>query len=391
MAYSFDEIIDRRDSGCLKYDALRTRWHREDLTPLWVADMDFRTPDFVIEAIKGRLDHGILGYTSTPDRWYNAIVNWQKSHYGLEISKEEILFIPGIVRGITFVELAFTNPGDKVMVMPPVYHPFFLVTKKAKREVVYCPLNLVDGRYMIDFEKFEKDIQGCKVLVMSSPHNPGGRVWAKEELAKIAEIAKKSGTLVISDEIHADMTFKGYTHHPYPTVSEDAAQNSIVFCAPTKVFNMPGVVSSYAIIKNPEIREQYQDFLDSFEGTEGNMFTWDAAAACYEKGEQWRQDMLEYVSGNLDYLEEFLPKNVPGVKMLRPEASFLAWLDCRELGLSQEALVDLFVDKAHLALNDGSMFGKEGKGFMRLNVACPRAILEKAMNQLADAVANINK
>jgi len=387
MAYSFDEIVPRKGTDCVKIDI----FNRDELTYMWVADMDFKTPDFVINAIQNRLNQGILGYTVVPQRWYDAIIAWQKNLYDWDIKKEELTFIPGIVRGIGFAEQAFTQKGDKVMVMPPIYHPFFLVTKKLGREVVYCPLEMKEGRYFIDFERFEKDIKGCKMLVLSNPHNPGGRVWSVDELQKIAEIAADNNCIVISDEIHADMTFPGFKHHPMPTVSEKAKNNTIFFGAPTKVFNMPGVISSYAIVPNKDLREKFFAYLNSCELESGNLFSYDACAACYEKGNEWRQQMLSYISGNLDYIEEFLSKNVPGIKMLRPEASFLAWLDCRELGLSQDELVELFVEKAHLYLNNGAMFGEQGKGFMRLNVATQRVVIEKAMSQLAEAVASLKK
>ena len=298
-----------------------------------------------------------------------------------------LTFVPGIVRGQAFALQCFTNPGDRVMVMPPVYHPFFLVTQRMGREVVYSPLDLKDGHYQIDFDRFRKDIQGCKVLILCNPHNPGGRVWTVEELKRIADICKESNTFVISDEIHADLTLPPYKHHPFATVSEAAAQNSLTFMAPSKAFNMPGLGSSYAIILNEDIRHRFQGFMEAGEFCEGHMLAYIGAAAAYMHGEEWLEQLLDYIKGNIDFTENYLREHIPGIGMIRPQASYLIYLDCRGLGLTQEELVRLFVDKAHLALNDGTMFGEPGRGFMRLNIGCPRSVLEQALKQLEVAVA----
>lgn len=273
------------------------------------------------------------------------------------------------------------------MVMPPVYHPFFLVTQRMGREVVYSPLDLKDGHYQIDFDRFRKDIQGCKVLILCNPHNPGGRVWTVEELKRIADICKESNTFVISDEIHADLTLPPYKHHPFATVSEAAAQNSLTFMAPSKAFNMPGLGSSYAIILNEDTRHRFLEFMEAGEFCEGHMLAYIGAAAAYMHGEEWLEQLLDYIKGNIDFTENYLREHIPGIGMIRPQASYLIYLDCRGLGLTQEELVRLFVDKSHLALNDGTMFGEPGRGFMRLNIGCPRSVLEQALKQLEAAVA----
>ncbi len=250
MKYNFDEIIDREGTDSVKWDDYKKRWNRDDLLPLWVADMDFRTPPFVINALKERLDHEVLGYTTACEEWYTSICGWLQRRYQWSILREELTFVPGIVRGLAFGLQCFTSPGDKVLVMTPVYHPFFLVSRKMGREVVYSPLDLYDGQYHVNFERFKQDIQGCKVLILCNPHNPGGRVWTADELKEIARICKESGTLVFSDEIHADLTFKPYKHHPFAAVSEDAASNSLTFMAPSKTFNMPGLGSSFVVTVN---------------------------------------------------------------------------------------------------------------------------------------------
>ena len=386
MKYDFDEIITRKGTDCVKYDAVEELWGRDDLLPMWVADMDFRTPGFVTDAIRQQLEQGVLGYTLPCQRWYDSIIKWVEKRHHMTVRQEEIGFIPGIVRGIAFALNCFTQPGDKVMVQPPVYHPFFLVSERNHRQVVYSPLSIHDQQVHIDFQRFEKDIKGCKLFILCNPHNPGGRVWEVEELQKVADICQKNGTLVVSDEIHADLTLPRYKHHSFSSVSEAARMNSITFMAPSKAFNMPGLSSSYSLIFNPEIRERFNIFMEASELSMGNMFAYSACAAAYEQGEDWLNQMLAYVQDNIDFTEQFLKDYIPAISMLKPQASYLIFLDCRKMGLSQEELVNLFVDKAYLALNDGTMFGKEGKGFMRLNVGCPRSVLEKALQQLKEAV-----
>lgn len=388
MKYNFDEIIDRRGTESVKWDAVSERWGRNDLLPMWVADMDFRTPPFVMEALRKRLEHEVLGYTFACEEWYTSIINWLQNRHGWKVKREELTFMPGIVRGLAFAIQCFTEKNDKVMVMPPVYHPFFLVTEKNKREVVYSPLVLRDGQYYIDFDRFRKDIQGCKLLILSNPHNPGGRVWTREELEQIAEICYESKTLVISDEIHADLTLPPYQHITFALVSEKARQNSLVFMSPSKAFNMPGLASSYCIIENKEICRCFQEYMEASELSEGHLFAYLSVAAAYSNGTEWLDQVLAYIQSNIDFTDAFLSEYIPDIKMIRPQASYLVFLDCRTLGLNQKELVDLFVDGAHLALNDGTMFGKEGEGFMRLNVACPRSVLEKALKQLKEACDN---
>lgn len=385
MKYNFDEIIDRRGTESVKWDAVGERWGRNDLLPMWVADMDFRTPPFVMEALRKRLEHEVLGYTFACEAWHTSIINWVQQRYGWTVTRDMLTFTPGIVRGLAFAIQCFTEKGDKVMVMPPVYHPFFLVTEKSKREVVYSPLVLRDEQYYIDFDRFRKDVQGCKLLILSNPHNPGGRVWTPEELEQIAEICYESGTLVISDEIHADLTLPPYRHHTFALVSDKARRNSLVFMSPSKAFNMPGLASSYCLIEDSNIRRQFQAYMEAGEFDEGHLFAYLSVAAAYSNGTEWLDQAIGYIRANIDYTDEFLRRHIPAIRMIRPQASYLVFLDCRALGLDQEALVNLFVDGAHLALNDGTMFGKEGEGFMRLNVACPRSLLQEALSRLKEA------
>ncbi|WP_077155177.1 MalY/PatB family protein [Bacteroides bouchesdurhonensis] len=391
MNYNFDEIIDRKGTNSVKWDAVEDRWGRNDLIPMWVADMDFRTPPFVVEALRKRLEHEVLGYTFACKEWAESIINWLKERHGWTIREEMLTFTPGIVRGLAFAIQCFTEKGDKVMVMPPVYHPFFLVSQKNEREVVYSPLILRDGRYHIDFDRFRKDVQGCKLLILSNPHNPGGRVWTKEELSQIADICYDSGTLVISDEIHADLTLPPFRHFTFALISEKARMNSLVFMSPSKAFNMPGLASSYVIIENEEILHRFRTFMEASEFNEGHLFAYLSVAAAYSHGTEWLDQVIAYIKGNIDFTESYLKENIPAIKMIRPQASYLIFLDCRELGLTPNDLNQLFVEDAHLALNTGTTFGKEGEGFMRLNIACPRATLVQALEQLKEGKSNFFK
>ena len=389
MKYNFDEVIDRRGTSAIKVEGVKEIWGRDDLLPLWIADMDFATAPFVTEAIRRRLDNPVLGYTAKPDSYYQAIINWNKNRYGLEVEKEMIHFVPGIVPGLGMALNTFTEPGDKVMIQPPVYGPFHWLNERNDRTLVTNPLKLVDGTYRMDMEAFREQIKGCKVFILCNPHNPGGIVWTEEELLQVAEICYEEGVLVFSDEIHADLTLPPHKHHPFAMVSEKARMNSVTFMSPSKAFNMPGLTASHALVFNPKLRRKFHAFLESCEFDLGHVFAFLAVEAAYSNGTEWLDQCLTYIQGNIDYVDAFTREHTPKIKVIRPQASFLVWLDCREMGLTQEALVDFFVDKAHLALNDGTAFGQEGTGFMRLNVASPRSVLEQAMKQLAEAYSGL--
>lgn len=386
--YNFDEIIDRKGTSCVKYDGLKNAYQgKENLIPLWVADMDFATPDFIVEALKKRCEHPVFGYTFDDDEYYESIQTWLDYKYHWKTEREWISYIPGIVKGIGLAVQCFTQPGDKVIIQPPVYHPFRLVPTRMGREVVYNPLKLEDGVYKMDFEQLESLIdKDCKMLILSNPHNPGGVVWEKEALVKLAQICSAHGILVISDEIHAEMTYPQFRHHPFATVSEEAAACSVTFMAPSKTFNIAGIVSSYALVPDSRIREKFYSFLEAGELNAGTIFAFTATKAAYTYGAEWLQQMRSYVIENVNFVDEYLKKNIPQIKVYRPQASFLVWLDCRELKLTQPELVQLFEDKAGLALNDGTMFGKEGEGFMRLNIGCQRSILNQALELLKKAI-----
>lgn len=389
--YDFDKIVDRTGSGDLKHEVLAERYGRADLLPLWVADMDFETPEFITDALRRRLEHSLFGYTVEPKDYWPTVQKWIQDHHGWDVKREWLSYIPGIVKGIGMVINVFTKPDEKVIIQPPVYHPFRLTPEGNGREVVYNPLKEnSDGSYSMDFDNLEEVADDkCKVLILSNPHNPAGIVWDKDTLARLAEFCYDHNILVISDEIHCDMALWGNTHVPFATASDKAAQCSITFGAPSKTFNIAGIVSSYSIIPNDEIRNRFYTWLAANELNEAPMFSPIATIAAFKNGEQWRKAMLHYVEQNILFMEEYCKTHLPKIKPLRPEASFLVWLDCRALGLNHEQLIDLFVNKAHLALNDGEMFGKGGAGFMRVNVGTPRAILTKALEQLTEAIAGI--
>lgn len=391
MKYDFDKIIDRSGSGDLKHEALLPRWGRNDLLPLWVADMDFETPAFITDALKKRLEHSLFGYTVEPEDFLPSIIDWIHDHHQWDVKREWIKFIPGIVKGIGMVVNVFTQEDEKVIIQPPVYHPFRLTPEGNGREVVFNPLKMrEDGYYEMDFDNLEKVCdEKCKVLVLCNPHNPGGITWDKATLQRLADFCFEHHILVVSDEIHADMALFGHKHIPFASVSDRARDISITFQAPTKTFNIAGIVSSYAIVPNEEIRKKFYGWLVANEFDEPTLFAPIATIAAFRHGEDYRQQMLSYIEDNIRFVEDFCRDHIPGIRPLRPQASFLVWLNCRDLHLTHEQLLDLFIDKAHLALNDGEMFGPGGEGFMRLNVASPRSVISQALEQLAEAVRNL--
>ena len=390
VKYDFDRQIERRGTGALKTDALEARYGKADLLPLWVADMDFETPPFIIEALRKRLEHPILGYTIEPADYWPVVQEWILKHHGWKVEREWLRYIPGIVKGIGMVINAFLKPDEKVIIQPPVYHPFRLVPEGNRREVVYNPLiENADGSYSMDFENLEAVCdEKCRLLILSNPHNPAGILWDAESLRRLAAFCHSRGIIVVSDEIHCDMALWGLRHIPFATVSPEAAACSITFAAPSKTFNIAGVVSSYSIVSDPLLRERFYSYLKANEYDDAPIFAPIATIAAYREGEEWRQQMLDYVEGNIECVISYCAANIPAIKPLCPQASFLVWIDCRSLALSHEELVELFVGKAGLALNDGAMFG--APGFMRLNVGCPRATLLTALERLRCAVNSLN-
>lgn len=391
MKYNFDQIIDRRGSGAIKCDGLEQWYGNSELLPMWVADMDFATPDFIIDAIKARLEHPIFGYTMEPERYRKAIISWIASHHNWQIESDWICYIPGIVKGIAMAMVSLLKAGDKVIIQPPVYHPFRNVATHNGFEVVENPLRRTEsGSYEIDFENLEAVADSrCKMLILANPHNPVGILWSRETLVRLADFCLSRGIIVISDEIHCDMALWGKKHIPFASVSDKAAECSITFGAPSKTFNIAGIVTSYAIVPNESLREKFFGWMGGNELNQPDIFAPIATVAAFENGEPWRVQMLKYVEENIEFTIDFCRKYIPQITPIRPEASFLVWLDCRELNLSHTELVELFENRAKLALNSGAIFGTQGEGFMRLNVGTPRSVLEQALQQLKAAVADL--
>lgn len=386
--YDFDRIIERRGTGAIKTDGLKKVFGKEDLVPLWVADMDFETPDFITDALKERLGHPVFGYTAEPEDYRPSIIDWVAKLHGWEIRKEWLSYIPGIVKGIGMAINALLEKDEKVIIQPPVYHPFRLVPQKNGREVVFNPLReKADGGYDMDFENLEAVCDDrCRMLILSNPHNPAGITWSRETLEILASFCHSRGIIVISDEIHADMALFGNRHIPFASVSPEAAACSITFGAPSKTFNIAGIVCSYAVVPDEALRGRFYGWIEANEMGSAPIFSHIATIAAFRHGADWRRQMLGYVEGNIEFLEKFCRERIPQIRPLRPQASFLVWLDCRALGLDHDSLNRLFIDEAGLALNDGEMFSPGGEGFMRLNVGTSRTILKDALESLEKVI-----
>jgi cystathionine beta-lyase len=386
MSYNFDEIVPRIGSNCVKWDLRQAIFGSPDILPLWVADMDFKTPDFIINALKKRLEHEVLGYPVRGKEFFESIISWFRRRHQFEIQKGEIVFCPGVVPALNLCVQAFTQPGDKVIIQPPVYFPFKTAVLENGRQLLLNPLKNEDNSYSFDFEQLKKIIDHrTKLLLLSNPHNPVGRSWKPEELRLLAEICSEHHIIIISDEIHSDLTLKPNKHSILASLSDDISQKSIMLSAPSKTFNLAGLATSFAVIKNPVLRKQFETALEQVHIGLGNIFGNIASEAAYTHGDLWLDELLNYVGENVDYLEEFCQKNIPQISVVRPEATYMAWLDCRRMKLSDEDLKHFFIRKAKLGLNAGIDFGPGGEGFQRINLACPREILRKALEQLKEA------
>ena len=393
MKYNFDEIIDRTDYHSEKWDELKGKFGDipEDVLPMWVADMEFRAPKPVIEAIKKTAEHGIYGYTSRPDSYYQAIIDWMEKRHNWKVKKDWLAFSPGVVPALSIIIRAFTQPGDKVIVQPPVYYPFFRIIENNGCHVVNNPLKLSNRKYFMDYDDLERKIDDprVKLLILCSPHNPVGRVWQKEELIILGEICLEHKIMVISDEIHADILFKGYKHIPFASISPAFAHHSITCTAPSKTFNLAGLQTSTIIIPNKKYYKTYNNALDSLALDENNVFGLVALEAAYRYGEEWFEQLSSYLNENLEFLMKYFKEKIPKIEVIKPEGTYLVWLDCRQLGLSAKDLNNFMLNKARVALDDGYWFGTEGEGFMRMNIACPRSVLEKALRRIEGAVNSI--
>lgn len=388
MTYDFDELIERRNTGSLKYDLAVRRGKPEGVLPLWVADMDFRTPLCVIDALTERSRHGIFGYSESGDAYFAAVQNWYAAYFGFSVQEEWLLKTPGIVFAICAAIRALTQKGDAVLIQPPVYYPFSSCVKNNGRRLIENRLVYAHGRYSIDFEDFERKIieNDVKMFLLCSPHNPVGRVWTKEELIRMGDICHTHNVIVVSDEIHSDFVYDGRGHHVFSTLRPEFGDMSVICTAPSKTFNLAGLQISNIFIPNAEMRRALRREIYNSGYDEPNAMGIAACQAAYEGGRGWLDELLAYLTGSFAFIRTYLGENLPEIRLVEPEGTYLAWLDCSALHINDEDLKTLIEQKAGLWLDDGPMFGPGGEGFQRVNIACPRATLERAFRQLAQAV-----
>jgi cystathionine beta-lyase len=405
MKHSFDAKVDRKGTNSVKWEFIQRgddehhldhtdRFFGENnILPMWVADMDFRCPEPVVKALIARAQNGIYGYTAPTDAFYQSVVSWMARRHGWKIAPSWICITPGVVPALNMLVRTFISPGEKVLIQPPVYYPFYEAIKNNGGEIVTNPLIYENGRYHIDFGDLEQKAKDprVKMAILCSPHNPVGRVWTREELVRYGEICIKNNMLVVSDEIHGDLIYKGSVFTPFAKISRDFAQHSISCTAPSKTFNIAGLQTSCIIIPNDDLRLR-------FEGTvHGNglgltsVFGTAALQAAYEQGEPWLEQALSYLQANLEYLEAFVAEHIPQIDVVRPEGTYLVWLDCRRLGLDKLELKRLMMEDARVYLDEGFIFGPEGEGFERINIACPRSILAEALDRIGNAIAALQK
>ncbi len=389
MKYDFDSIIDRRGTSSVKWDYLDRVFKNTEVIPMWVADMDFTAPQPVIDVIIERAKHGVYGYTEKPSSFYHSAAEWLKRRHSWVIDSRWITVCPGVVPTLNFCILAMTEPGDKVLLQSPVYPPFFASIRNNGRVLVDNPLKLQGDQYVMDYEDLESKLSdGVKLMLLCSPHNPVGRVWSREELLKVGELCTKYDVVIVSDEIHSDLIFSGCKHTPLASLSEKLAERTITCIAPSKTFNIAGFGTSMTITSNESLKNKLDGYLNKLGIEMTNLFGIAALEAAYNQGEEWLDQVLAYLEGNLDFLMDYLNLHIPQIKVARPEGTYLVWLDCRGLEMKQKELVDFFINKAHVGLNDGTPFGPGEEGFMRMNIACPRSVLEEGLNRIKQAIEN---
>ena len=389
MPINFDEIIDRRNTSCLKYDFAAERGYPADILPFWVADMDFRTPTPVIDALKARATHGIFGYTQVKDDYFTVLQNWFRTRHDWTVGRSDLIITPGVVFAIVNAIRAFTKKGDAVLIQQPVYYPFANMIRQNERVLVDSPLRLIEGHYEIDFEDFEQKIieHSVKLFILCSPHNPVGRVWTRAELEQLAAICLRHNVIVIADEIHEEFVRPGFRHIPFASLSEEAAAITVTCTSPSKTFNLAGLQISNIFIRNAQLRRRFKEELGRTGYDEPNTLGLTGAKAAYEHGAEWLTQLLAYIEENYARTKSFLAAHLPKVKIIEPEGTYLLWLDFSAYGLTDEALNEKIIRDAHLWLDDGPIFGAGGSGFQRINIACPWATLETGLQNLAEAFA----
>ncbi|MCA1057231.1 pyridoxal phosphate-dependent aminotransferase [Rossellomorea aquimaris] len=383
----FEKVIDRTGTSSVKWDMTKTVFGKDDVLPMWVADMDFLPPAEVTEALKNRLEHGIFGYTFVGDGPREAIVEWIQKRHGWSIHKDWLQYSPGVVPAIGTIIQALTEPGDKVLVQSPVYTPFFNMTEENGRVVENAPLDYIDGTYRISFEDFEESLKkGVKLFLLCNPHNPSGRVWTREELTKMAELCKKYSVIIVSDEIHSDLVYEEHAHTPIASIDESYLDSVITCIAPSKTFNLAGLQASAMITPNKHFRDSIAEVHKRQGFFTLNTFGITGMEAAYRHGEKWLEDILDYLKENVNRTKSFLEERLPDLHLVDPEGTYLLWIDCRKLGLSDDELKERLLEKGKLGLEPGPKYGKGGEGFVRMNIACPREILEDGLSRLYKAL-----
>jgi len=386
MKYDFDEIIDRSNNRAAKYDERVKKFGTSEVIPLWIADMDFRTAQPIIDACKRKAEEGIWGYTSRPDSYFKALQEWEKRRNQWDLDVSLMTWSLGVVPALSSIVKIFSHTGDKILIQTPVYPEFYDVTEAWERVVVENQLVEKNGKWYIDFEDFEKKAKECKIFLLCNPHNPLGIVWEPEELKRMAEVCIANDVLIVSDEIHSDLIFHGKKHTPTETLSKEIAEKVITCVSATKTFNLAGLQASTIIFPNEQMKQKFDRFWMNMDIHRNNAFSSVAMEAAYNEGEEWLTQLLAYLSENFDFIKKYFDENIPKIKPNVPDATYLIWLDCRELGMTNEELRDFMIHKAGLGLNEGCSFGRSLSGYMRLNAACPRSVLEQALKQLKEAV-----
>lgn len=387
MQYDFDTPIDRTHTWSIKHDFKKENGKADDILPLWVADMDFRSPDSVVEALKKAVDHGIFGYSRADESYFDAVAAWYQKRHHLTLQPEWMTCTPGIVFALSIAVRAFTQEGDAVLIQPPVYHPFSRAILRNKRTLVENPLVLKDGHYEMDLEELEQKVldEHVKLMILCNPHNPVGRVWTREELTALADICLRHHVYVISDEIHGDFVWQGHEQTPYASISEEACLHSMMCTAPSKTFNLAGMATSNLFIPDPEMRRKFRSELLDVGQENMNRLGLFACRAAYEEGGEWLDQLIGYLAGNLALVRDFCKNRVPQIQLVEPEGTYLAWLDCRELGMTDDELMAFFSDEAKVWLDPGTHSGEQGSGFMRFNLGSSRSVIAQALDQIEAA------
>ena len=405
MEYDFDREIARKGTDSVKWEFIHQgedliywdktdrRHGRDRVLPMWVADMDFPSPEPVIQALMARAKHGIFGYSERTDSFYEAVITWMKKRHHWDIAREWICTMPGVVPALNMLVRAFVPPGGKVLIQPPVYHPFYSAIKNNGAELVANPLVLEGGRYHMDLDDLRNKARDpqARMAILCSPHNPVGRVWTRDELVQFGEICLENEVVVVSDEIHSDLIYRGYRFTPFASISEVFAQHTVVCTAPSKTFNLAGLQTSNIIIPNPDLRARFLKAVETAGLFGVNAFGIVALEAAYNYGEEWLDQVLEYIEGNFLYLEDYVRTRIPSLSIIRPEGTYLVWLDCRRLGLDKQELRRMMLEEAKVYLDEGFIFGLEGEGFERINIACPRSLLVEALERIKHAVDGLGQ